>query len=387
MDDIVVSGMSVMTSIGTNIKTFWRGLLEEKHGIKEIKSFDVSQHTNKLGCEIEEAHKYSLNPLKEQGRATSILIPPFEDALYDAGMTPEDLSSFRIGLSVGTTMGEISSLERSLNKHVKSGVAGPHVITESFSEYYKLNGPQWTLTNACAAGNFAIARAMDEIRMGRADIMIVCGVDAMSWVAFTGFNSLRAMASDFCRPFDADRKGLLLGEGAGVLVLETKSHAEKRNIKPRAKLCGYGLSTDAHHITQPDPKGEGSIRAMKAAIEMSGISKEEVGYISAHGTGTIANDKMEAYAMSSLFNEKVLTSSIKGNIGHTLGAASVIEAALCVKILETGIIPPTLNHKNKDPECNVHVVAGEAKIVNTNYVLSNAFAFGGINSSILLGKA
>jgi len=263
---------------------------------------------------------------------------------------------------------------------------GPSVIAEHAAEWFSLNGPRWTLTNACAAGNVAIAKAMDELLNGRADVMVAAGVDAMSWVAFTGFASLRAMSPDVCRPFDAGRKGLILGEGAAALVLERKTDVQRRGVRPRAVLAGYGMNADAHHITQPDPRAAGPVKAMRQALRMAELEPARIGYINAHGTGTPANDRMEAVAMAEVFGETAVTSSIKGHIGHTLGAASAIEAAVCVKVLETGILPPTIHHRAKDPACSVHIVANEPLKKEVAHVMSNAYAFGGINSTIILSK-
>jgi 3-oxoacyl-[acyl-carrier-protein] synthase II len=386
MKEIVISGISVVTSIGINVEKSWDGLLSSEHGIKEIKSFDVRHHLNKLGCEIEQIDQYILPHEQTGGRASSLFQIALSDAMHDADIHLNSFSPERIGICVGTTMGEVEPFEQLLKQQRLGSKGGPSIIMEKMASLYGLGGPQWTVTNACAAGNFAIARAIDELRLGRADVMIAGGVDAMSWAAFTGFSSLRAMSQDYCRPFDKNRKGLLLGEGAGVLILETMEHLVKRSGTPRARCLGYGMNNDAHHITQPDPKGKGAIRAMKQALLMAQLSNDNIDYVSAHGTGTPANDRMESVAISSLFGEKMLTSSIKGNIGHTLGAASAIEAAMCVKMMETGNIPPTLHLREQDPLCQMDVVHSEPRKKKMEYIMSNAYAFGGINSSIILGR-
>lgn len=391
MEEIIISGVGVMTSIGTNLEQCWNGLLEGKHGVKKIKMFDVEGQSNKLGCEIEDVFDYFPPTGYSFGRATSIILPAVEDALHDAQIDIDKFDPYRVGISIGTTMGEIEGYETALThgQRTRTLDGGPHVISKNIANYLGLKGSKWTITNACAAGNFAVARAVEDLLLDRADVMIVGGVDALSWAAFTGFNSLRAMSPEFCRPFDRDRKGLLLGEGAGVLIIERKSHLERRggSARARAKVLGYGMNSDAHHITQPDPQAKGAIRAMRQAMEMGGLSPSDIDYVSAHGTGTPANDRMESVAISALFGMDVPTSSIKGNIGHTLGAASAIEAAISVKILETGLIPYTRHHKNKDPLCQVDVVALEPRKKNVQYILSNAYAFGGINSSLLLGQS
>ncbi|WP_253735879.1 beta-ketoacyl synthase [Paenibacillus sp. FJAT-26967] len=385
----VVTGLGVVTSIGSGEETFFQHLLEGSTGLKPVTVFDTSGHTNKLACQIDEIplSLYNREEIRASGRATRILVPAIEQALRNAGLEHEASAGCRIGLCVGTTMGDIDPLENALHGQSSRAFGGPHEITGQIQRMMRLQGPAWTFTNACAAGNFAIARAVDEIAAGRADIMIACGVDSLSWVAFTGFSTLRAMAPDKCRPFDAARKGLILGEGAGVLVIESLEHAILRKVRPRARLLGYGMSCDAHHITQPDPEGRGAARAMEAALRMAGLAPCAVDYVSLHGTGTMANDRMEARAQEAVFSEGSLppASSIKGHLGHTLGAASAIEAVMSVKCLETGIAPMTLNLEQVDPECSIPVIRGQSKPGKYRTILSNSYAFGGVNSSILLG--
>ncbi|WP_246070536.1 beta-ketoacyl-[acyl-carrier-protein] synthase family protein [Paenibacillus kobensis] len=386
-ENIVITGMGVVTPIGSTVESTWRALLNGDCGAKEIRAFNSSEHACKMGCEVDEVEHLSIYP-EPAGRATRLLLPAVENALYIAGLRIEpgkdDLN--RYGICVGTTMGEITPFEDLMAGRRSEYVGGPGIIAIQAADYFGLNGPRWTITNACAAGNMAISRAVDELRAGRADVMVAAGVDAMSWVAFTGFVSLRAMTPDLCRPFDAERKGLMLGEGAGALVLERESDARRRGAEPLARLLGYGLSSDAHHITQPDPSAAGSIRAMEAAIKMAGIDKEQIGYVSAHGTGTPANDRMESVALRHVFGDNVITSSIKGHIGHTLGAASAIEAIICIKALETGWLPQTINMRRQDADCRIRVIANEPLAKRTDYIMSNAYAFGGINSSIVIGR-
>ncbi|WP_214483042.1 beta-ketoacyl-[acyl-carrier-protein] synthase family protein [Bacillus sp. SM2101] len=381
MSPILASGTAVMSSLGTNINDTWSGLLTKKHGTEKVKTFSIDKHKNQNACEVKGLSLVCFDDVLKLGRASSMLITSIDDALHDAGIDIQDIE--RCGICIGTTMGELDGLD----KDSATNRYGPQVLSENVKNYYNLTGPSWTITNACAAGNFSIAKAVDELESGRADVMIAAGVDALSWVAFTGFSSLRAMSPDLCRPFDENRKGLILGEGAGVVILETMEHLLKRSGKAKASILGYGMNCDAHHITQPDPAAAGAISAMKAALEKANMKPSDIGYVSAHGTGTPANDLMEGNALYELFGKSVKTSSIKGNIGHTLGAASVIEAAICIKALEEKLLPPTANVKSLDPRINVDVLWDKPESFKSMFVMSNAYAFGGINSSIIIGKA
>ncbi|MDT9726757.1 beta-ketoacyl-[acyl-carrier-protein] synthase family protein [Xylanibacillus composti] len=391
MSEVVISGIGVNASIGQGADRCWEGLLTGRTGIGKVRSFDVSGHRNQFACEIQALPRSATYPDKvaAMGRTTQIVVPAVEEALQDAQITMDDCKRLRVGLCVGTTMGEIEPLEQTLHTAPSAKLGGPRAIADNLRQLLPLAGPVWTFTNACAAGNFAIARCMDELRAGRADLMIAAGVDALSWIAFTGFSSLRAMSPGRCRPFDQERQGLILGEGAGVLVLETKAQAAERQARARASLLGYGFNGDAHHITQPDPEAKGAIRAMRTAMAMAGIRPAQIDYVSAHGTGTAANDAMEARAISTVFEDShVQVSSIKGHLGHTLGAASAIEAIMCVKALETGIRPPTLHLEQVDPACqeaNIEYIRSPGT-GSAAYIMSNSYAFGGINSSIILGK-
>ncbi|MFD2673308.1 beta-ketoacyl-[acyl-carrier-protein] synthase family protein [Marinicrinis sediminis] len=389
--EIVVTGIGVYNTIGIHADSFWEQLLAGKNGLRKIDLFDVSEQRAQTGCQLTELlpSAWFASESETMGRTTRIVLPPIEEALLQAGLDQADCSGGKTGLCIGTTMGEIEPLEKAMRGDPNGQTGGPHAIAEQIATLLALQGPIWTFTNACAAGNFAIARSMDELRSGRADRMIAAGVDAMSWAAFTGFNSLRAMSTDACRPFDVTRKGLILGEGAGVLVMERRESAEARGVTPLAHILGYGMTSDAHHITRPDPKAKGAVRAMREAVAMAGIHPDQIDYVSAHGTGTMANDRMEATALREVFANhptSVKVSSIKGHIGHTLGAASAIEAVMSVKALQTQMLPPTLHLENLDPACvadSLHMLR-EPWRGKVSLILSNSYAFGGVNSSIVL---
>ena len=245
------------------------------------------------------------------------------------------------------------------------------------------------IPTACAAGNYAIAHASDVLRAGRADIMLAGGADCFSRITYTGFARLGAIAPELCQPFDRNRKGMVPGEGAGFLLLERKEQAIARGARIYCEVAGYGLSCDAHHMTAAHPRGEGASRAMVMALKQSGIAAENVDYISAHGTGTPTNDRVECIAVKTLFGErssKLPMSSIKSMLGHTMGAASAIEAAACALALATGLVPPTINYENVDPECEIDCVPNQARKVEPRIVLNNAYAFGGNNASLCMAR-
>jgi 3-oxoacyl-[acyl-carrier-protein] synthase II len=245
------------------------------------------------------------------------------------------------------------------------------------------------IPTACAAGNYAIGYGFDLIRTGRVDLVLAGGADAFSRITYTGFARLGAIAPVRCQPFDKNRRGMVPGEGAALLVLESLDAARARGATIYAEVLGYGLSCDAHHMTAAHPEGEGAVRAMTMALKDSKVNLEAVDYISAHGTGTPTNDRMEAIALRTLFRDRAPTlpmSSIKSMLGHTMGAASAIEAAACALALQTGVVPPTINHETPDPECAVDCVPNQARELHPRVLLNNAYAFGGNNASLCLAR-
>ena len=264
-----------------------------------------------------------------------------------------------------------------------------HVIPTHIAIELGIHGPCLTIPTACAAGNYAIGYGFDTVRAGRADMMLSGGADAFSRITYMGFSRLGAIAPERCQPFDKDRKGMVPGEGAAVLVLEPLDKAKERNATIYAEVLGYGVSCDSHHMTAAHPTGDGAIRAMTAAMKESNISPDDVNYISAHGTGTPTNDRVESFAVSTLFGSGapgVPMSSIKSMLGHTMGAASAMEAAACSLALSTGWIPPTINHENPDPEFALDYVPNKARRIDPRIVLNNAYGFGGNNSSLCLAR-
>jgi 3-oxoacyl-[acyl-carrier-protein] synthase II len=251
------------------------------------------------------------------------------------------------------------------------------------------SGETMMIPTACAAGNYAIAHASDLLRAGKADLMLAGGADSYSRITYTGFARLGAIAPEVCQPFDRNRKGMVPGEGAAMLLLELKEHAVARGARIYCEVAGYGLSCDAHHMTAAHPQGEGAARAIRMALEQSGFAPEDVDYISAHGTGTPTNDRLETIAVKKVFGQhayKVPISSIKSMLGHTMGAASAIEAAVCALAITEGRIPPTANWKDQDPECDLDYVPNMARKHNVRIAMNSAYAFGGNNSSVIFAE-
>jgi 3-oxoacyl-[acyl-carrier-protein] synthase II len=318
-------------------------------------------------------------------------------ALADAGIEGDAVSGPRTSVVVGTTMGEadviadldqqwIAGGHRAMRKALLPKY-GSTLLPIHLARAVGAQGMVLTMPAACAAGNYAIGFATDLIRSGRADVVIAGAAEILQELQFSGFVRLAAMAPNRCQPFDLNRQGLILGEGAGLMVLESEEHAARRGASVQAEVGGYGLTCDGYHITRPHPEAAGSVAAMKAAIEYSGITPDMVDFVNAHGTGTRANDQAEAKAMRDIFGDRrVPISSVKSMIGHCMGAASALEAISCVMTLETGVYPPTIAFETPDPECDVDVVANVARTGKADVVLNNSAAFGGYNAVACFAK-
>ncbi len=399
---VVITGLGVISPIGSGKDTFWKSLLDGKSGVTEVTCFDTTGHKVHMGTEVKDFNPsdYIKNGNVDQlGKGSHMAIAATKLALEDAGLKWEGINPVRIGVSVGTTGGEIQILEK-INlirytqdeDHVEKGLFLRHPcnnIPSSIAREFGFKGTNVIIPTACAAGNYAIGYAYDLIQLGRADYMIAGGADPFSKVAFIGFSRLGAVSPDICQPFDKNRKGMLVGEGAGVLVLESLDNALKRNAHIYAEVIGYGLSCDGYHITTPHPEGDGVASSLRKALKNAGITPEDVQYINAHGTGTIANDKAETISIKKVFKDhaqKLLVSSIKSMIGHTMGAASAIEAITCALVVENDVVPPTINYHTQDPECDLDFVPNVKREHRVNIALNTAYAFGGNNSCLVIKK-
>lgn len=409
---IVVTGVGAVTSIGCDAETFWLNLLAGKSGAATITAFDTSAYKTHIGCQ---ARDFDPRPVlgdlsPRVGRASQLAIAAGAQALAAArwrwdgpalgGETATTaLDPARTAISVGTTLGEAQVLENMPEKwdawrpesRVWAGIVDEpcSVIGLRLAAAFGLRGPNATIPTACAAGNYAIANAVELLRARRADVVLAGGTDAFSRSAFTGFSRLLAMSPDVCRPFDGNRKGMLLAEGAGMLVLETLAAARSRGAEPLAEVLGYGLSCDAYHITGPHPEGEGARAAMAGALSNAGVRPEEVSYINAHGTGTSQNDRIETLAIHKVFGDRapeVPVSSGKALTGHAMGGASAIEAIACVQAIRTGTIPPTWNYETPDPDCDLDYVPNAPRPARVQVAINNSYAFGGNNASVVLGR-
>jgi len=398
---VVVTGLGVVSSIGIGWRPFWEALLAGRSGIRKIRYIDTTDYPTHYGGEVD-----GFNPLefmsetvaRRLGRGSQFALAATRMALEDAGFPIEPTErDCRIGVCLGTTMADIQALETINTAWIRQGDRRVPVslipqypscaMSANVAAHLNLTGPNLMIPTACSAGNYAISYAMDLLRAGRADAMIAGGSDPFSRIAFTGFNRLFALAPERCQPFDRNRQGTMIGEGAGVLLLERLESARARGATIYAEVLGYGLSCDGHHMTIPEV--DGVTRVMQKALQDSEIEPEDVDYISAHGTGTPANDRTECAAIRSVFGsntDHIPVSSIKSMLGHTMGAASALEAITCVLAVRDDHIPPTINFEHIDQECRIDCVPNKARDQRTQVVVNNSFAFGGNNACVVFGQ-
>lgn len=397
---VFVTGVGVVSSIGLGKEAFYASLGAGRSGISQVASFDATPLGRQVAGEVKGFDAKDHLTAAEQrrmGRCSMMALAAARMAVADAGLAPGALAGPRTAVVLGTTMGEAQLLADMQHEWILHGPQavrraqipryGSTLLPIHVARALGARGMVLTLPAACAAGNYAIGFAADLIRSGRADVVVTGAAELIQELQFSGFVRLAAMAPEKCQPFDLNRQGLLLGEGAGLLILESEAHAVRRGARAQAEVGGYGLSCDAYHITRPHPTAAGSISAMRAAIERSGLSSEDVDFINAHGTGTRHNDAAEAKVVRDVFGERrVPISSMKSMIGHCMGAASAIEAIGCIFTLETGIYPPTIGFETPDPECDLNVVANEPRRGEADIVVNNSLAFGGYNAVALFAK-
>ncbi|MBO2458326.1 beta-ketoacyl-[acyl-carrier-protein] synthase family protein [Actinomadura violacea] len=396
---VVVTGIGPVTSIGTGADAFRRALRAGRDGAGPITGIDVAGFEHTQGCEVRgfdpAAHLDVLDPA-EWGRAALFTATAARLAVADAGLDAETLRPLRTVVAVGTTDGESQDLDALVRQRAERGpsamdpalarrVAPIRLAVAAARELGLTDVEPLTVSTACAAGNYAIGHSLDAVGSGAADIALCGGADALCRKTFAGFYRLGTIAPERCRPFDADRNGILTGEGAGMLVLEPLEAALRRGARVYAEVLGYGLNCDADHPVAPNE--ESIARCMRLALEDAGVKPSDVDLVSAHGTGTRANDVTETRAIRRVHgDDPPRTVSVKSMIGHTMGAAGALASAACALSIHHGFVPPTINHRRTDPECAIDCVPNRALPVRPRIVQNNALAFGGTNCVLILGR-
>lgn len=403
---VAITGLGVVSPVGNNIDAMWDSIKNGKHGIAKITRFDLEGHKVTLAAEVKDFDFGDKRAARRLDIADQYALIAAREAVADSGIVSgENVDAERFGIYGGTGIGGIATLESEVEKCVKKGnmtrasallvpMMMPNAIAGNLSMEFNAKGPSFGIVSACASGTHTIGEAFRNIKHGYNDVILAGGAESvLAPVAFSGFANMTAMntTTDPDRasiPFDVERSGFILGEGAGFLILEEMEHAKNRGAKIYGEIVGYGATSDAYHITSPDPDGEGAANAIRQALDEAGVKPEEVDYINAHGTGTPYNDAFETIAIKKVFGDdtKVPVSSTKSMTGHLLGAAGGLEAVICTKAMVEGFIPPTVGLKNQDPELDLDYVPNKGREAELNYVLSNSLGFGGHNGTLLMKK-
>jgi 3-oxoacyl-[acyl-carrier-protein] synthase II len=407
MNRVVITGLGVISPLGNDIDTFWNHLIQGKSGVSTITRFDTSDFAVKIAAEVKD-----FNPLdfmnkkdaKRMDRFVQFAVAASKMALEHAGLDMDKVEKERVGTYIGSGIGGLETLEEQHKVMMKRGPRRvspffvPMMIANMASGIVSIQigakGPNSAAISACATGTHCVGDAFKILQRGDADVMIAGGTEATILpMAVAGFSAMGALSTNneapekASRPFDRDRDGFVMGEGAGVLVLETLEHAQKRGANIIAEVVGYGMTADAYHLTSPDPDGDGAKRSMLMAVKDAGLEPEDVDYINAHGTSTDYNDKFETMAIKGAFGEhakRLAISSTKSMTGHLLGAAGGIETIATALAIKEGIVPPTINLENPDPDCDLDYVPNEARKMRVRVALSNSLGFGGHNATIAL---
>ncbi|MBT8342970.1 MAG: beta-ketoacyl-ACP synthase II [Desulfatitalea sp.] len=406
---VVVTGIGLVTPLGIGIEETWSALIAGKSGVGEITRFNASEYSTRIAAEVKGFNAQDFMPKKEANRIEAFIayaIAASRMALEDSGYKVDGDNANRIGVLTGCGLGGLHMLE--VTAHTVDN-AGPKRVSPFFipmiignmapgmiSIHLGAKGPNSSVATACAAGAHAIGDAFDLVRYGKADAMITGGVESViTRTCIAGFGAMKALSTrnddpqKASRPFDKDRDGFVVGEGSGMLILESLAHAQERGARIYAEMAGYGMSGDGYHMTSPSPDGDGAIRCMQAAIDDAGIQPGQIGYINAHGTSTPLNDLYESRAIKKVFGDlapKVPISSTKSMTGHLLGGAGGIETVFTTLALQHGILPPTINLETPGDECDLDYIPNEARRANVDYAMTNSFGFGGTNASLILKK-
>ncbi|MDQ4035534.1 MAG: beta-ketoacyl-ACP synthase II [Chloroflexota bacterium] len=410
---VVITGMGALTPIGNDVPAFWDGLVNGRSGITRITSFDPVKTASKVAGEIKGFDADTVMPKKEvrrNDRYVHFAWAAVTEAMRDAGLEnpiADDALAWRTGCIIGSGIGGINTMIRDVTEAALHGVEriGPFLVTALIPDmaagyvaiYANARGPNYATVSACSSANHAIGDSMNIIRRGEADVMIAGGAEAgIGEIPVAAFSAMRALSTKCneqpekaSRPFDAERDGFVMGDGAGILVLEALDHALARGATIHAEVVGYGATDDASHITLPAPGGRGAVESMRVAIADARLTTDDIDYVNAHGTSTPPNDRSETAAIKTLFGERayrIPVSSTKSMTGHLMGAGGGIEAIATIQAIKSGIVPPTINQEHPDPECDLDYVPNEAREVAVTVGMSNSFGFGGHNATLVFRR-
>ncbi len=407
---VVITGLGVVSPVGTNLKTFWDNLLAGVCGVGRITAFDPSGYDTQIAAEVKDFDPLPAFPSPKEVRRTDRFaqfgVYAASQAIQDSGLDLERVNRDEMGVFIGSGIGGLQTTidQYKILEHRGPGRLSPFMIPMLISNmasglvsmYYHLRGPNFATCSACATASHALGEAWRTIKMGDASVMLAGGAEAtIVSIGIGGFCAMRAMSTrnddpaHASRPFDKERDGFVMGEGAGVLVLEELEHAKARGARIYAEFAGYGNTADAHHMTAPAPGGEGAVRCMRAALRSAGLAPDAVSYINAHGTSTPPGDIAESEAIKDVFGPRagqLAVSSTKGATGHMLGAAGAVEMIVCAKAVQTDVVPPTINYQVPDPQCDLDYVPNAAREIAVNVAVNNSFGFGGHNASVVAKK-
>ncbi len=404
---VVVTGLGCICPLGNDTETVWENLIAGKSGVSLISQYDTSEHKCKIAAEVKDfdpAALFGSREARRMDRVTQFSLTATLQAVQQSGLQIDDTNRDRIGVVIGTGIGGLSTLYEQMQVFAERGPSRvspflvPMMLPDSSAGMVAIQlgvrGPNMAVVTACATGTNAVGEAAEIIRRGQADVILAGGSEAaIIPIAMAGLSVMTALSTrnddpqGASRPFDLNRDGFVMGEGAAVLVLESIEHAQARNALILAELTGYGSTNDAYHISAPAENGAGAARCLRMALDDASLDLTEIGYINAHGTSTQLNDKSETSAIKAVFKEqayKIPISSTKSMTGHLLGASGAVEALVCVKVLEHQILPPTINYQTPDPDCDLDYVPNTARSARVRHVISNSFGFGGHNATIIL---
>ncbi len=406
---VVITGMGAVTPVGIGVDEYWRALIEGRGGVGKITRFPTEGLPCRIGAEVKgfsPENYLSKKLIKETDPFAQYAVAAMQMAIQESGLRFSEEDPFRVGVVLGTSIGGIASITEAQDRITRTGSLriSPHFITKMLGNLaatqiaimYGLKGPSLTVSTACASGGDAVGVAAMLLELGEADVMVAAGTESLfCTLVIAGLHAARAVSTrndepeKACRPFDLRRDGLVLGEGAGAVILETLAHARERGARVLAELLGYANCGEGYHVTAPAPDGSGEIRCMQRALEKAGLTPADVDYINAHGTSTPLGDRIETLAIKAVFGpraKEIPVSSTKGATGHLMGAGGITELIACVKAIQENIVPPTINYEEPDPECDLDYVPNRARKARVRIAMSNSFGFGGQNACLIVGR-